>query len=108
MIFQGHHELRIEPLDEASSQCLVYELLPNASRNDVWRITKIYGNVPLAIKLLCSSISEDDDAQPSQFLETLDESSIVKMLDETSSIEVGGTRSFSMILYQPNLILLFI
>jgi len=82
--FQGHHAVRIRPLDETSSQSLVNELLPNASTSDVRRIIQICGHVPLAIKLLCSSISEDDSVQPSQFLQGFIESStegIVEMLD---------------------------
>ena len=81
--FQGHQAVRIRPLDEASSQYLVHELLPNASTTDCTRIVQICGHVPLAIKLVCSSISEDD-AQPSQFLDDCLEFStnnIVKMLD---------------------------
>ena len=82
--FQGHKEVRIRPLDEASSQSLVHELLPNARNLEVRQITKICGHVPLAIKLMCSSISEDDGAEPSQVLHDFMESSsesIVEMLD---------------------------
>ena len=82
--FQGHHAVRIRPLDETSSQFLVNELLPNASDADVRRIIQICGHVPLAMKLLCSSISEEDSIQPSQFLRDFIESStesIVEMLD---------------------------
>ena len=82
--FQGHKEVRIRPLDEASSQSLVHELLPNGSTSDCARIMQICGHVPLAIKLLCSSISEDDSVQPTQFLDDFVDSStenIVEMLD---------------------------
>lgn len=75
--------VRIRPLEEASSRSLVHELLPDASTSDCKRITQICGHVPLAIKLLCSSISEDS-AQPSQFLNELlvsSTESIVEMLD---------------------------
>lgn len=78
-----HQSVRIRPLEEASSRSLVHELLPDASTSDCKRITQICGHVPLAIKLLCSSISEDS-AQPSQFLNELLASStesIVEMLD---------------------------
>ena len=47
--FQGHHAVRIRPLDETSSQSLVNELLPNASDSDVRRIIQICGRVPLAM-----------------------------------------------------------
>ena len=82
--FQGHHAVRIRPLDETSSQFLVNELLPNASNSDVRRILQIFGHVPLAMKSLCSSISEEDSVQPGQFLRDFAESSkegIVEMLD---------------------------
>ena len=81
--FQGHQPTRIRPLDEASSKSLVYELLPNASTSDCSRITQICGHVPLAIKLLCSLISEDN-AQPSHFLDDFlvsSTGSIAEMLD---------------------------
>ena len=82
--FQGHKEVRIRPLDEASSQSLVHELLPNANNLVLRRIDKICGHVPLAIKLLCSSISEDDGVELSQFLHDVMEAStesIAEMLD---------------------------
>ena len=82
--FQGHKEVRIRPLDEASSQSFVHELLPNASSLEVRRIANICGHVPLAIKLLCSSISQDDGVEITQFLHDFMESStgsIAEMLD---------------------------
>lgn len=62
--FQGHQAVRIRELDESSSQRLVQELLPEASASDCIKVTHICGNVPLAMKLLCSSISEDCQCQP--------------------------------------------
>ena len=81
--FQGHQAVRIGPLNESFSQALVFGLLPNATSSNCIQIAKICGHVPLAMKLLCSSISEDN-AQPSQFLEDFKESlesDIVKLLD---------------------------
>ena len=81
--FQGHKAFRIRPLDEASSKALVHELLPDASTSDIRGITQICGHVPLAIKLLCSSIS-DSALQPSQFLNEFMETSTestVEILD---------------------------
>ena len=66
--FQGHQGVRIRPLDETSAQTLVHELLPNASASDCTQIRQICGHVPLAMKLLCSLISEDS-VPPSQFLD---------------------------------------
>ncbi|PFX20539.1 Nephrocystin-3 [Stylophora pistillata] len=78
--FQGHHPVRIRPLDEFFSQSLVGGLLPSATMTDCSKIAKICGNVPLAMKLLCSSISEDN-AQPSQFLKELGESTERNVFD---------------------------
>ena len=84
--FQGHQGVRISPLDEPSSQNLVNRLLPNATAIDCKRVAQICGHVPLAMKLLCSSISEDD-VEPSQalddFMESLDNHNIVEMLDNS-------------------------
>ena len=81
--FQGHKSLRVGPLDGASSKALVHELLPTACTSDCNRVTQICGHVPLAIKLLCSLIS-DDTSQTSQFLDDFmgtDTESIAEMLD---------------------------
>ena len=81
--FQGHQAVRIRPLNESFSQALVCGLLPNATSFDCIEITKICGHVPLAMKLFCSSISEDN-AQPSQLLKDFNESlesNIVELLD---------------------------
>ena len=83
--FRGHQAVRICPLDDLSSQNLVKELLPNVTASDCTRIQQICGHVPLAIKLLCSSISEDDFDDRSQVLDdftrSLDSNDIVEMLD---------------------------
>ena len=81
--FQGHKATRIGPLDESFSLTLVCGLLPNAVASDCLQIANICGHVPLAMKLLCSTISEDD-AQRTQFLEDFKESiesNIVELLD---------------------------
>ena len=82
---QGHQAVRICPLDEFSSQILVQELLPNVTASDCTQIHQICGHVPLAMKLLCSSVSEDDVDDRSQVLDdftrSLESSDIVKMLD---------------------------
>ena len=81
---QGHQSVRIRQLDEDSAKTLVKVLLPTASSSDCTRIVKICGFVPLAIKLLCSSISEGE-AQPSQYLDEFMQFSstagIAEMLD---------------------------
>ena len=73
MHFEGHQAVRIRSLHESFSQTLVGQLLPKATASDCSKIAKICGFVPLAMKLLCSSIAEDN-AQPSQFLDNFKES----------------------------------
>ena len=79
--FQGHKGLRIRPLDKASANTLVSELLPNASTADCTQIAQICGQVPLAIKLMCSLISEDG-AQPRQIIDVLMMSSTENLIIE--------------------------
>ena len=82
--FKGHHAVRIRSLDATSSQKLVQELLPNATASDCERVSQICAHVPLAIKIFCSSISEDN-AELIQVLDdvkgSLEDHSIVEMLD---------------------------
>ena len=82
--FQGHQGVRISPLDEPSSLNLVNELLPNVTVSDCKRVSEICGHVPLAMKLLCSFLSEDD-AELTQvlddFLGSLQNHNIVEKLD---------------------------
>jgi len=81
--FPGHQGLRIGQLDEIFSQELVYKLLPMASASDCKRIAQVCGHVPLAIKLLCSSVSEDGPVELSQYLENYLKAStdIIQVLD---------------------------
>ena len=82
--FQGHKGLRIRPLDKASAKTLVSELLPNASTADCTQVAQICGQVPLAMKLMCSLISEDS-GQPHQiiddFMTSSREDRIIEMLN---------------------------
>ncbi|XP_068679810.1 uncharacterized protein [Montipora foliosa] len=81
--FQGHKSIRIRSLDDTSSRTLVHELVPNATPDDCAQIAQICGCVPLAMRLMCSLVSEDD-VQPSQCLIEFTEStteSIVDILD---------------------------
>ena len=83
--FQGQQAVRIRELDEVSSQCLVQNLLPAAGTSECLSVTKICGKVPLAIKLLCSSISVDCFGQPSYYVDELMASTdkVVEMLDNS-------------------------
>ena len=81
--FEGHQAVRIGSLHESFSQTLVGGLLPKATASDCSNIAKICGFVPLAMKLLCSSIAEDN-AQPTQFLVSFKESiedNLLELLD---------------------------
>ena len=80
--FQGHKSVRIRELDKLSCQTLAQELLPGASSSDLTKVSQICGQVPLAIKLLCSSISEEFTPS-SQYLEFMERTeNIVEMLDK--------------------------
>ena len=74
--------IRIRQLDKLSSQALVQGMLPDVNISDLEKISQICGQVPLAIKLLCSSMSEDC-AQSYQYVNELMQSTdnIVEMLD---------------------------
>ena len=79
--FQGHKSVRIRELDKLSCQTLARELLPGASPSDLTNVSQICGQVPLAIKLLCSSISEDYIPY-NQFIEFIKRTeNILEMLD---------------------------
>ena len=79
--FQGHKSVRIRELDKLSCQAVAQEFLPEASSSDLEKVSQICGQVPLAIKLLCSSIAEDF-APSSQYLQVLEcTENIVEMLD---------------------------
>ena len=85
--FQGHWELRIKPLDDASAQTLVSELLPNAGVADSTQITHICGQVPLAMRLMCSLVSEKDSAQPRHFLDDFMTSSTQSFLERLDNAD---------------------
>ena len=55
--FPGHQGSRIGQLNGIFSQELVHKLLPMTSASYCTKITQVCGHVPLAIKLLCSSIA---------------------------------------------------
>ena len=83
--FKGHHALRIRELDEQSSLNLVQELLPEASKSDSIKVRQTCGSVPLAMKLLCSSISEDSTGTLSGSVDVFfnTTNNILEMLDNS-------------------------
>ena len=82
MQFQGHRAVRICTLDESSSQNLIHELLPKgkATTSNSKRISQICGHVPLAMRLLCATIAEDD-VEPSEFLNDLESYNVAEILE---------------------------
>ena len=79
---KGHNALRTRELDEQSSSNLVQELLPDASKSDSIKIGQICGSVPLAMKLLCSSISEGSTGTSSGSVDMF-LNNILEMLDNS-------------------------
>ena len=94
---QGHQSVRIRPLDQVSATRLVKAVLPAAKSSDFTQILQICGLVAFAIKLMCSSISEDN-AQPSQYLDQFMKSasttSIAEMLDRPDYPDEYRLQSF--------------
>ncbi|PFX19228.1 Nephrocystin-3 [Stylophora pistillata] len=79
---QGHQSVRIRELETSSSKTLVRELLPEVNTTNVMKIVQICGQVPLAIKLLCSSLSEDFAHCSSDLDELLQSKrSLIELLD---------------------------
>ena len=79
----GYESLRIVPLDQLSSSKLISKLLlsPPAAENIVSDVIKITGSVPLAIKLVCSLLSENMET-PKEVLDDLRSSTnLLEMLD---------------------------
>ena len=59
--------LRLKPLDAESSSSLVLKLIPTTKTDLRSQISKMCGNVPLAIRLLCSLIEDS----PQEFLDEI-------------------------------------
>ena len=85
MKFQFHKTIQITSLDNQSSSKLVRKLLQQVSDSECLKITTICGRVPLAIKILCGLIDEDE--KPTQYLDEFCRSSqsIIDMLDDPDS-----------------------
>ena len=64
----GYESLRIDPLDQLSANSLVRKFLPSASEDIRFQVTKISGNVPLAIRLLSSLIVNEDTETAKEIL----------------------------------------
>ena len=82
---EENESVKIEPLDPMSSLALVNEIIPSVGKQLSLEVTHICGNVPLAMKLLCSFIS-DDSQTPEQCLNEFLNSrrSVIDKLDNPS------------------------
>ena len=77
----GYESLRIVPLDQRSSRKLISKLLPSPAEDVILVVIKIAGSVPLAIKLVCSLLSENIRT-PKEVLDDLTSSpNLLEMLD---------------------------
>ena len=74
------HLERVGVLDEASSAELVKTLLPKVSESDRNCIMKECGHVPLAMRLMCSTI-EEETVSVGELLEELKNSPLIEILD---------------------------
>ncbi|XP_022787350.1 uncharacterized protein LOC111327429 [Stylophora pistillata] len=77
------HPERVGVLDEASSDELVRTLLSKVSESDCNCILKKCGCVPLAMRLMCSIITEQN-VSVGELLEELNDSPLVEVLDNES------------------------
>ena len=74
---------RVGALDKASSVSLVQSLLQCVSDNDCDCIVKECGQVPLAMRLMCG-IMKEENVSLSELLEELKASTLVEVLDDES------------------------
>ncbi len=77
------HAERVGVLDEVASDDLVKFLLTDVSESDRNSIVKVCGQVPLAIRLMCSTVTEDH-ISVSKLLEDLKTSPLFERLDDDS------------------------
>lgn len=77
------HQERVGVLDEVSSVSLVQSLLPCVSDNDCDCMVKECGQVPLAMRLMCG-IMKEENVSLSELLEELKSSPLVEVLDNES------------------------
>lgn len=77
------HLERVGVLDEASSAELVKTLLPKVSESDRNCIMKECGQVPLAMRLMCSTI-EEETVSVGELLEELKNLPLIEVLDNES------------------------
>ena len=77
------HLERVGALDEDASGRLVRFLLPDLSDDDCSNTVKVCGQVPLAMRLMCSTMREENISLQ-EFLDELKSSSLIDVLDNES------------------------
>ena len=68
---KGFQDVRIRPLSPVSSIKFVRQILPSFSESVVSRVAEISSHVPLAIKLVASSLKNSCEEMANEFLEEL-------------------------------------
>ena len=68
---KGFQDVRIRPLSPVSSIKFVRQILPSFSESVVSRVAEISSHVPLAIKLVASSLKNSSEEMANEFLEEL-------------------------------------
>ena len=82
--FEVHKSIKIGPLDKSSSNQLVRQLLPEVNDDNCETITQVCGCVPLAVKLLCALIADDDEYEVLNEIRSVS-LSILDLLDNPDS-----------------------
>lgn len=81
------HQERVGVLDEVSSVSLVQQsLVKPVSENDCNYIVNVCGRVPLAMRLMCG-IMEEENVSLSELLKELKDSPLVEVLDDESFLD---------------------
>ena len=81
------HPERVGVLDKVASDELMKFLLPDVSENDQSRIVEVCGQVPLAMRLMCKVVTEENTSV-FKLLENLKTSPLFEVLDVDGRLQV--------------------
>lgn len=84
------HVDRVGVLDEVASVKLVKTLLPDISDSDCNKIVRVGGQVPLAMKLICSTVKEPNFSVD-KLLQALEDSPLLEVLDNKRIFNIINT-----------------
>ncbi|CAB4011997.1 Nephrocystin-3 [Paramuricea clavata] len=73
--------LRIRPLDQASSNRFVRNFIPVMTEELITKVTKISGNIPLAMKLLATLIQNCSEKDAKKILDDIPVSKVLGMIE---------------------------